>query len=274
MNFYSRPCGRGDSSADTALSANTAFLLTPLREGRPWCDKSPVVSATFLLTPLREGRLALLGKFGRWFSYFYSRPCGRGDDECAFYRRIPAEISTHAPAGGATGNNEVRPLFLDDFYSRPCGRGDPSGRKIGSLHAIFLLTPLREGRLRRARIPLHAAKYFYSRPCGRGDWVVAQVWWLSRISTHAPAGGATKTGKRRRVNLPISTHAPAGGATWWTEDPKTQLPFLLTPLREGRLRRARIPLHAAKYFYSRPCGRGDGNFPQVRHEVLRQIAER
>ena len=27
-------------------------------------------------------------------------------------------------------------------------------------------------------------------------------------------------------------------------------------------------------FYSRPCGRGDGNFPQVRHEVLRQIAER
>ena len=28
------------------------------------------------------------------------------------------------------------------------------------------------------------------------------------------------------------------------------------------------------YFYSRPCGRGDSNFPQVRHEVLRQIAER
>lgn len=27
-------------------------------------------------------------------------------------------------------------------------------------------------------------------------------------------------------------------------------------------------------FYSRPCGRGDSNFPQVRHEVLRQIAER
>ena len=27
-------------------------------------------------------------------------------------------------------------------------------------------------------------------------------------------------------------------------------------------------------FYSRPCGRGDCNFPQVRHEVLRQIAER
>ena len=49
--------------------------------------------------------------------------------------------------------------------------------------------------------------------------------------------------------------------------------FLLTPLREGRPgERAEypVPLH----FYSRPCGRGDSNFPQVRHEVLRQIAER
>ena len=27
-------------------------------------------------------------------------------------------------------------------------------------------------------------------------------------------------------------------------------------------------------FYSRPCGKGDSDFPQVRHEVLRQIAER
>ena len=50
--------------------------------------------------------------------------------------------------------------------------------------------------------------------------------------------------------------------------------FLLTPLREGRRAAVRTAALPKEYFYSRPCGRGDSNFPQVRHEVLRQIAER
>ena len=101
---------------------------------------------------------------------------------------------------------------------------------------------------------------FYSRPCGRGDkGINPDGKFFQSISTHAPAGGATETGAEyaeavdvflltplregrhsscrprfaRTTN--ISTHAPAGGAT----------------------RRARIPFHAAEYFYSRPCGRGD-----------------
>ena len=56
------------------------FLLTPLREGRP-CNQSFqfAVMYSFLLTPLREGRR------GRHacpvlHCYFYSRPCGRGDN--------------------------------------------------------------------------------------------------------------------------------------------------------------------------------------------------
>ena len=54
---------------------------------------------------------------------FYSRPCGRGDtDICS--KTSPWNISTHAPAGGATKN-----MSLND--------GAPT---------IFLLTPLREGR--------------------------------------------------------------------------------------------------------------------------------
>ena len=72
--------------------------------------------------------------------------------------------------------------------------------------------------------------HFYSRPCGRGD-IIARI----------------KPG-----NSNISTHAPAGGAT----------------------RRPEAPTRRKADFYSRPCGRGDSNFPQVRHEVLRQIAER
>ena len=119
----------------------------------------------------------------------------------------------------------------------------------------FLLTPLREGR--------HTVTIYN----------VSQ----ETISTHAPAGGATVvidlalatvigdnfysrpcgrgdrlTTAQKTGSAAISTHAPAGGAT--------QI--------GSAIRKVGI------YFYSRPCGRGDSNFPQVRHEVLRQIAER
>ena len=57
----------------------------------------------------------------------------------------------------------------------------------------FLLTPLREGRLFVPSVILILRKYFYSRPCGRGDVTrFARNWQHLRISTHAPAGGATR----------------------------------------------------------------------------------
>ena len=56
-----------------------------------------------------------------------------------------------------------------------------------------------------------------------------------RISTHAPAGGATDIHFDWVGPGPISTHAPAGGAT------HPLIRFLQMPA----------------YFYSRPCGRGD-----------------
>ena len=76
----------------------------------------------------------------------------------------------------------------------------------------FLLTPLREGR-RKAFGVIPRDWYFYSRPCGRGDGRRRRKILHDRISTHAPAGGATQ---QEMVALPsslISTHAPAGGAT-------------------------------------------------------------
>ena len=77
----------------------------------------------------------------------------------------------------------------------------------------FLLTPLREGRRKQ---DLHR---------------VVRV----RISTHAPAGGATRGPCAGIQPRNISTHAPAGGATAVGPNPKKQmLLFLLTPLREGR----------------------------------------
>ena len=77
------------------------------------------------------------------------------------------------------------------FYSRPCGRGDGKFIIKAKTESLFLLTPLREGR------PMYSAGLAEALP----------------ISTHAPAGGATRypphIGRRER----ISTHAPAGGAT-------------------------------------------------------------
>ena len=145
-------------------------------------------------------------------------------------------ISTHAPAGGATGAAAGRLCQRQNFYSRPCGRGDLSGF-----------------------VDALAGLYFYSRPCGRGDAYRHARKRCVRISTHAPAGGAT---------------SPIHPATASTQQ------FLLTPLREGRHSWMRkkygvlsISTHApaggateirlagragGRNFYSRPCGRGDG----------------
>ena len=100
---------------------------------------------------------------------------------------------------------------------------------------------------------------FYSRPCGRGDLDhVRQLVRAEVISTHAPAGGATWILLSHLQHSLISTHAPAGGATTYllSENTKFFL-FLLTPLREGRREAAAGTRRFLRYFYSRPCGRGD-----------------
>ena len=55
-NFYSRPCGRGDTSGAYTDGTDQVFLLTPLREGRPELGTLKSELKLFLLTPLREGR--------------------------------------------------------------------------------------------------------------------------------------------------------------------------------------------------------------------------
>ena len=100
---------------------------------------------------------------------------------------------------------------------------------------LFLLTPLREGRLRRHDGLHRAGMHFYSRPCGRGDFAASISLRSCIISTHAPAGGATGCKPYSFPNWKISTHAPAGGAT-----------SQVVCVEDGTY-----------YFYSRPCGRGD-----------------
>ena len=234
FHFYSRPCGRGDEAAEAAEPADIKFLLTPLREGRPTaCNGNrdaysflltPLregrqkrarrrrCGGAFLLTPLREGRLMRFYKKYHTFLYFYSRPCGRGDG-VGKARQMDGRISTHAPAGGATRSIRAR-----------------TGRT-----KQFLLTPLREGRREPLLYICSSSSHFYSRPCGRGDVSPAGRRAEGSISTHAPAGGATRGKQTAERPAAISTHAPAGGATSC-----------------GMARS-----FCGRYFYSRPCGRGD-----------------
>ena len=78
-----------------------------------------------------------------------------------------------------------------------------------------------------------------------------------KISTHAPAGGATMEIYHQLKIYEISTHAPAGGAT-------LRGLIILGAIYDfysrpcGRGDRSRPPAgQGGSYFYSRPCGRGD-----------------
>ncbi len=179
-----------------------------------------------------------------------------------------AEISTHAPAGGATDFALRISRPRPHFYSRPCGRGDAPGSFI---------VPLSES------ISTHA-------PAGGATMEIYHQLKIYEISTHAPAGGATLRGLiilgaiydfySRPCGRGDRSRPPAGqGGSYFYSRPCGRgdarlrmllcfLPqFLLTPLREGRRGHGGHDINGAAYFYSRPCGRGDvDRLAEVVHE--------
>ena len=122
----------------------------------------------FLLTPLREGRLSCVLNKPITNTISTHAPAG-GATSSRTREENSGAISTHAPAGGATGNKGFMFRRKENFYSRPCGRGD-----VNTVES----TPY--------------SNNFYSRPCGRGDDVDYVGKQQLKISTHAPAGGATR----------------------------------------------------------------------------------
>ena len=58
----------------------------------------------------------------------------------------PSPISTHAPAGGATGTTIIAFFGLMKFLLTPLREGRPGSFSASDLYLPFLLTPLREGR--------------------------------------------------------------------------------------------------------------------------------
>ena len=122
------------------------FLLTPLREGRPCAHLCSPPELLFLLTPLREGRPHGRPQRGAENTDFYSRPCGRGDNDRALLYEMPKIISTHAPAGGATSTT-FRPLLSARISTHaPAGGATWAVVAVPVVTSAFLLTSLREGR--------------------------------------------------------------------------------------------------------------------------------
>ena len=167
-NFYSRPCGRGDPASGTISVHVPLFLLTPLREGRP--------------AHLRPAVWAVI--------YFYSRPCGRGDND-HFESHRWGSISTHAPAGGATGRWQHEKSRRNISTHAPAGGATLGMEEIPCVVTISTHAPA-GGATAARRYHLRRKENFYSRPCGRGDGLAGLRCTSWPISTHAPAGGATR----------------------------------------------------------------------------------
>ncbi len=168
--FYSRPCGRGDGRAQPK---QTLFLKISTH--------APAGGATG--SPCRPPRLP---------QNFYSRPCGRGDSSRKCLSRFDFYFYSR-PCGRGDSCSRCCSSTDSHFYSRPCGRGDSHPVEQVYSFTVFLLTPLREGRLHTSCLRILSFSYFYSRPCGRGDDPQADARRIPKsISTHAPAGGATR----------------------------------------------------------------------------------
>ena len=188
--------------------------------------------------------------------HFYSRPCGRGDEFFPPARQCHP-ISTHAPAGGATGG------VVDGYVLASISTHAPAG---GATVRELLLRRSRPcisthapaGGATRAQLDdmMRDAISTHAPAGGATEATTDAISTVYAISTHAPAGGATVYKPYKECRIDISTHAPAGGATLSSLLIARPFPFLLTPLREGRLCLPRFPT-AYCYFYSRPCGRGD-----------------
>ena len=167
FDFYSRPCGRGDRWRLISSVDSWKFLLTPLREGRPGMMPPHRSYLDFYSRPCGRGDQDDFIQHLRCPPYFYSRPCGRGDLDV---RQIVAAvtISTHAPAGGATALRRIRKMVRDIFLLTPLREGRLRAPSHTRKSGAFLLTPLREGRL-LCPVNRPVRSDFYSRPCGRGD---------------------------------------------------------------------------------------------------------
>ena len=197
------------------------FQFTPLREGRPLVGLTVVSVTSFQFTPLREGRLARffinLGQLAvsihapaRGATHLHSAispstfqfqftPLREGRQG----RRRPKGryllVSIHAPARGATFHivKSSSPIL---FQFTPLREGRPDDYPELAEAVGFQFTPLREGRHIVCLFHLLLLS-FNSRPCERGDQAFWHCIYLSIVSIHAPARGATAAASCKETTL-------------------------------------------------------------------------
>ena len=138
------PAG-GATEAIMAFTATATFLLTPLREGRPYLRCERICDA-FISTHAPAG----------------------GATNLLYVNYHKLAISTHAPAGGATLQTAAITQKRNTFLLTPLREGRRDPRRRMSRRRNFYSRPCGRGDVRRSWLLLQR-QHFYSRPCGRGD---------------------------------------------------------------------------------------------------------
>ena len=122
------------------------------------------------------------------------------------------------------------------FLLTPLREGRRASSQMRTNICGFLLTPLREGRPDASLAPELFTRLFLLTPLreGRHD-LQSRITTMNRISTHAPAGGATPNNPNvRKISTDFYSRPCGRGDIGDAMGATTEFIFLLTPLREGR----------------------------------------
>ena len=126
---------------------------------------------------------------------------------------LVSEVSTHAPARGATQGGGMKLFGFISFNSRTREGCDTCGRYTPKMQLVFQLTHPRGVRLDVQHMPLPEKIVSTHAPARGATGMSGRKARIRLVSTHAPARGTTNFCKRLRHFKRVSTHAPARGAT-------------------------------------------------------------
>ena len=165
----------------------------------------------FQLTRPRGARQADMKQVKSYISGFNSR-AREGRDSRRRGGDAWRDVSTHAPARGATWRGAPTLPTSSFQLTRPRGARLP-GPRAHRLQRRFN-SRAREGRDHPHNRTIRARAGFNSRAREGRDLIqTGELVAGTRVSTHAPARGATSRRRRDSRDRPVSTHAPARGAT-------------------------------------------------------------
>jgi len=172
---------------------------------------------------------------------------------------IEHEVSTHAPAWGAT-DGFAQAWNHTKFQPTPPRGGRPTCWRSFCRRSMFQPTPPRGGRRVEALINALVDGFQPTPPRGGRLSGFGSIIQPERVSTHAPAWGATLPDKLFPDGLTVSTHAPAWGATYeLTDEECNTRMFQPTPPRGGRQPPLFHIREVRSCFNPRPRVGGDGH---------------